>query len=212
MLLVSLALTVVSAVEAYREISPYFVSGFSAERRFLAIAGDSYEAGNSLWSKDMLLRDCMEVSRSIYAKAQPATKRTSFLDACDHDARSMTLAMPGYARAWLVQAAVAAEQGRKDDFRSALRQAVRTAPNVHWLAERRSELAEANLDHLAPEDVAAYERDLETLLQGAQGTEVLAFWYARRPETRERLQRIVESAPPDLQARFLAEVRKLGPA
>lgn len=208
LLAASLVLVGVSAVESYGEVAPYFVSGFSTERRFLAISGDGYHAGRSLLSKDMILRDCLDVARTIYARAQPTARRTEFLRRCDDEAKSISLAMPAYTYPWLVQASVAAELGRFDDFTKALHRATYTAPNAHWAAVRRIELAEANLDGLDREAVVAYERDLRTLLDSDAGTRVLAQHYVRRPELQQQLTAIAETAPPELQRRFFNLVKQ----
>lgn len=204
----SLLLLGVSAFETYREVAPYTVSGFSDEHRYLAIAAGRYDAASSLWSKDMVLRDCLEVADTLYARAQPTARHDRFLDSCDRQARAIAGRMPAYARAHLVQAAIAAERGQDGRFREALARATAAAPNVHWLAEQRSELAEANFGRLDAAGIAAYERDLRTLLDSRSGADVLAYRYVSRPQLRERLAAIVETAPQELQRRFLTLVAK----
>ncbi len=189
-------------------MAPYTVSGFSDEHRYLAIAGGRYDAGNSIWSKDLVLRDCVEVAATFYARAQPTAKRNQFLDACDRQAKSIARNMPTYARAWLVQASIAAEQGRYGELRAALARATATAPNVHWLAQQRSELAGTYLSELDAGGVVAFEEDLRTLLDSQSGTQVLAYRFVHLPELRERLTRIVEGSPQELQQRFLSLVKE----
>ena len=198
----SMVLVGISVLQAYGEISPYFVSGYSAERRFLAIVNDEYRPGGSLWSKEMFLRDCQDVSRTFYAMAQPTRKRQTFLQKCYDRAAAITTTMPAYSRAWLVQASAAAEMGLPT-FLSALRLASWTSPNAHWAAERRTDLAERYFDRLEPSDLVAFENDLRTLLDSESGTRVLARRYVVAPETRQRVSKVVSTSPPALQSRFI---------
>ena len=88
-------------------------------------------------------------------------------------------------------------------MRKALAMSKRMAPNLQWLADRRSKLVEAHPDEVDAVGRADYERDIAVLATGAVGIAVLAQRYARRAELRDTYIRILESAAPDRQRAFL---------
>jgi hypothetical protein len=204
--LASATLLGTAALQAVGEVSPYVAVGYSAERRFAALSGGDYAAGDSLWSKDMVLRDCLEVGESLYAKVQPTARRAGFYASCLNQAQSMTREMPAYSRAWLAVAVAADGLGLSDQMADALHQSSLTAPHVHFLAERRVALAVRRWNGLDEQVQQALESDMRTLLDSSGGARALAVIYVDYPQHRERLTRIAEGAPADLQRRFLGEV------
>jgi hypothetical protein len=206
--LASAALLAYGVVEAVGEVSPYLADGYSDEHRFSALAAGDYKAGDSVWSKDMVLRDCVQVGSSLYAKAQPTSRRAGFFAACLGQSQSIANEMPAYSRAWLTLAFAAAELGLNDQMADALRRSSLTAPNVHFLAERRIVLAVDHWAALGDEVRVVIEADMRTLLYSAGGSSALATTYVNNPSQRERIASIVEGAPVDLQRRFLREIER----
>jgi hypothetical protein len=207
----SAALLALGALQAVGEVSPYVAVGYSEERRFSALVAGDYEAGDSLWSKDMILRDCLEVGGSLYAKVQPTARRAGFFASCLRQAESITREMPAYSRVWLTVAVAAGGLGLNDQMADALRQSSLTAPNVHFLAERRVALAVTHWDTLGDGVRRTLEADMRALLNSAGGARALAAIYVNNPAHRERLTSMAEGAPANLQRRFLGEIeRRIG--
>jgi hypothetical protein len=169
-------------------------SGSPDTARFAAIASGAMTPGTSLFAKDRYFSDCLDLPDSLYAQAQPSNRRNAFLAACADAARSVTAAMPIYARAWLALAATDID---------ALGWARATAPEVAWLADRRLLLA---LQHeLEP------TRDIAVLLTSPAGTRALAAHYLAMPNRRELFLSVAEQAPPDQQRCFLSAIKAAAP-
>jgi hypothetical protein len=198
-----------SVIFAYSEVSPYFMAGFSSERRFVSIGSGQYVMGGSLWSKDLVFRDCLADSSSLFSKTQPGLQRLNFLTACLSQARKATDEMPQYARGWLVAAAIDIELQHPEAFLADLAMATRTAPSVHWLAERRSELAERHFAILDAEALANLDADTLVMMQSDPGRLALAKRYFQRPASRDRLQSVIGAAPPAAQADFVAKFKQI---
>lgn len=165
--------------------------------------------GESLWSKDLIFRDCLTDSSSLFSKAQPGLRRLDFLTACLSQAREATAEMPQYARAWLVAAAVDMELQHPEAFLADLAMATKTAPSVQWLAERRSELAERHLAVLDAEALANLDADTLVMMQSDVGRRALAKRYFQRPAIRDRLQLVIAKAPADAQTDFVAKFKQI---
>jgi hypothetical protein len=162
--------------------------------RFAAIASGAMTPGTSLFAKDRYFSDCLDLPDGLYARAQPSNRRTAFLAACANAARSVTAAMPTYARAWLALAATDID---------ALGWARATAPEVAWLADRRLILT---LRHgIEPKS------DIAVLLTSAAGTHALAAHYIAMPHKRELFLSVAERASPDQQRRFLSAIKAAAP-
>lgn len=154
----------------------------------------------------MFLKDCVQINTTVFAKAQPTAKWAAMNASCALQARNMLSRSPTYAGAWLVLASIEASAGEASEFRTALRKAYASAPRVHWVAEVRADLAEKYAPLLEAVDQQNWDSDLGTLLESGIGTRMLARKYARFPDLRERLIRVVERAPAALQRRFLNAV------
>jgi len=171
-----------------------FWSSAPEAARFAAIASGTVTPGTSLFAKDRYFSDCLDLPDSLYARVQPSDRRAAFLAACADAARSVTAAMPTYARAWLALALTDVD---------ALDQARATAPEVAWFADRRLLLA---LRHDTEPT-----RDIAVLLTSAAGTRALAAHYLAMPESRELFLSVAERAPLDQQRRFLSAIKAAAP-
>lgn len=200
-------LAVVSTVEAFGEVVPYFASGVGNQQKFEAIITGAFEPASSKWSRDLYLDDCLEVPQSIYALAQPTAMRQRMLETCRQNARQVLQTTPNASNAWLVLATTSAALKDFATMRSALAMSKRTAPNLQWLADRRSQLAETNAAELDDAGRADYERDLEVLVSGDLGIAVLAQRYARRQELRDTYLRILDTASAKRRGMFLARAK-----
>lgn len=202
-------LSTVGLVQSFGELGPYFSGGAAPELLFGSIVAGTYEPGDSKWSRDLFLTDCLDVSSTIYAKAQPARRRHNFLERCRDVARGIAVAAPTYSVAWLVVALASADLGDAALMRSALIMSTRAAPNVLWLSERRTALADRHMSELGDAERAAYLQDLGALLQSRGGVDVLAARYVRQPQLRDTLTSVAERVPSGWQQAFLTRVRQL---
>ncbi len=202
-------LAAVGLTQSFGEITPYFTAGIGVQQRFGAVVAGGYEPGDSRWSKDLFLTDCLDVPRGIFALAQPPARRLEFAQSCRIVSRMVVAAMPTYSTAWLVVASSSLALDDAAGFRSGLVESARTGANVHWLAERRSALAAAHLDLLDDAGRAAYRQDLAALTGSNVGLDVLAARYVGNAAQRETITEIVETAPDARQRAFVDRVRRL---
>jgi hypothetical protein len=203
-----LVLAAAGAAAAVSEITPSLTSAASPGERFAAIATGSYRPGDSVRSKEAFLVDCLDLPKDLVGRVQPRTRREQFAGTCRAVAQAALATMPTYSLAWLVVADSSVTLDHAEGFRAALLASARTAPDVHWLAERRSALAAAHLDLLDDAGQAAWRRDLATLTTSYPGLDVLAARYARGGVDREAIVDTLEAAPPDRRRAFLQRVRQ----
>ena len=203
------ALLLMGLSEAYSEIEPYFVSGQSTEQRFLAIASSQYLPGRSLWSKDIYLRDCLDVSDTVFAKAQPTARRNGFLKACGAAAAKISETMLVYALPRLVEASTANALQDHARFETSLVASSVLGPNDLWAAERRVRLALSYKEGLSGPGAAALDRDIIALLQANGGARSLAAIYLTFDQHRQHITDLASGVPQAEQQAFLGQVRAL---
>lgn len=205
--IVSAGLLGIAGYEVYREVAPFFLSGLSTSQKYASLAADIVRPGQSLVSKSIYLDDCLDVSRSVYGRTQPTKTRASFIATCRGTAAAIVRQTPTHAGAWLVSAALAEDDGDLAAVNQGLAEARRMAPNVHWLAEERAQIAERNYDALDGANRAGEAADLASLALSQPGLEALAQLYRTYPAARDRLVTAVSSAPPGAQKDFLDLVK-----
>jgi hypothetical protein len=200
-------LAVASISQAVGEIVPYFASGVGDRQKFEAIVTGAFEPAASKWSRDLYMDDCIEVPRSFFALAQPPAMRKRMLMACNTNAREVVRSTPNASNAWVVLAATSAEFQDFATMRSALAISKQTAPNLQWLADRRTWVVEAYPGELDDAGQADYESDIAVLASGKVGMAVLAQRYARNEAVRDTYIRVLDKAPPDRKRHFLSAIR-----
>jgi hypothetical protein len=191
------------------EITPYFTGGFGTAQRFGAVVAGSYQPGESRFSKSLFFADCLDVPRSLFAKAQPPIRRHAFEQRCNEFARVATAQMPTYSEAWLVLSSTAVALDDLDGFRAGFAASQRTGADVHWLSEQRVALAAQHMDQLDDPAKAAYRLDLTSLFDSRGGVEVLATRYLANPGEQQIILEVGETVPASMQQRFLDKVREL---
>lgn len=199
-------LAMVSFVEAYGEVTPYLAAGVADPERFNALISGAYAPADSKWSRDLYVQDCLDVPSTIYGLAQPTSARKRLLLNCRDNARRIVEAAPTMSNAWLALAVTSAELRDYAAMRQALAMSTLTAPNLQWLADRRSRLAEEYPVEIDDPNRASYESDIAVLASGELGAAVLAQRYMRSPQLRDTYTRILETLPPAGQSAFLAHV------
>lgn len=204
---VSLALLGAAGFELYREVAPFFLSGLSTSQKYASLAADIVRPGSSLVSKGIYLDDCLDVSRSVYGRTQPSKTRQLMLATCRGTASAIVLQMPTHAGAWLVGASLAEDAGDIAATNRGLTKSRRMSPNVQWLAEERTMIAERNYEALDEANRTGNAADLATLALSRRGVEALARLYQSYPAARDRLVEAVSGAPSDRQQDFLELVK-----
>jgi hypothetical protein len=190
------------------EAAPYLLGGVGSEQRFESILAGELRPASSRWSKDLFLNDCLTIPRSVYGLLRPSEAKLAFAESCRVAATAITAEVPVYSLAWLVSARSAGELGDLAFTRAAIQQARRTAPDVQWLAARRTSILDQYTDLSERESDAGYTADLLVMLRGPEATRELAGRYLRNEELRAILTKAAELSDPDRQRAFLGEVRQ----
>lgn len=209
LIVVGAALAGFGLSESGAEFSPYLVAGYATKERFAAISADLVEPGDSRWSKDLIVEDCLRIAGSLFARAQPPARRAAFLDNCRRHASGMTSEMPTYSAGWLAKSVASALLSDFPDFNQSLIASQMSAPSVGWLLEQRVNLAVGHRDYLSTEATTAYHADLMALFSTDKGRSVLASLYVAHSEERDTIIGIGEQAPVAAQQDFLDRVRQL---
>lgn len=208
LLVLSVGALGLGALSVYEEMPPYLTRGVTIQQKHVAIRAGTARPGWSSFSKAVFIADCLAVVQSPVSIVQRAADRQAFLSACRDITARAALEMPSNGQAWLVGASMAAQLGDFSEFNRMLGEGRRTTPFVHWLAAARINLSEANYESLDEKNRAAELADFEVLLDSRPGIQSLALTYVGRPESQERITRVVEHASATTQRMFLAEVRK----
>lgn len=195
--------------EGFGEVAPHFARRIPAAELFAAIADGRYHPGDSIWSKEQFFTDCLDLAQTLLARVQPPSRRDAFATSCREVARATVAQMPAYSTAWLAIADASAELDDLRGLRDGLLNSAQTAPDIDWLASRRSALAHEHLAQLGDVGATAYRADLITMLRSHAGTDALAARYFRDAGQRETITALLETAPATTQRRFLDRVRTL---
>jgi hypothetical protein len=203
-----LALAVLALPQLLSEVKPYFVSDLSPASRLVAITTGDYVYGKSLVSKDMYLRDCLDLIGSAFGKAQPTVVRRRLLEACGVEAGHISELMPAFGLAKLVVAS-ASDPKKPTDFDAALTSAQVLAPNDFGQAEKRLRLGFSRGSDLSEIGQSALDRDIVALLGTDGGARSLAAIFVAFEGQRARITGLAEGAPADQQVRFVSRVREI---
>ena len=190
------------------EAAPYLLGGIGAEQRFESIVAGELRPASSRWSKDLFLNDCLTVPRSIYGLLRPSAVKLEFAEACRTAATAITTESPVNSLAWLVVARSAGELGDLALVRESMLQARRTAPDVQWLAARRTLVLDQYTELNERLSDPGYLADLMVMMRGPEATRELAGRYLKNPGLRGILTKAAELSDPDRQRAFLGEVRQ----
>ena len=196
-------------IETAREVGPYLNAGVRDEQRFGAVIAGNYLPAASSMSKDLVVSDCVAVPKTIFARAQPTARQAEFATRCRDIARAVVAEVPTFSAGWLALATASAKLGDLAGVSSGLVASQRTGADVHWLGERRVDLAVQHMDLLDDTAKAAYRLDLASLFDSPGGAEVLATRYLGNPAEQAIILDVGETVPASLQRRFLNKVREL---
>lgn len=115
----------------------------------------------------------------------------------------------GSSYAWFALARFETElSGMTDGFEAAILKSYATGPSEVWIAEQRVLLIEQTVEFVSPIVITNHLEDIELLVQTARGVRGIARLYVNYSDFRERVIAVVETLPNDVQARFLANVKR----
>lgn len=191
------------------EFAPYFVGGSGEQQRYSAIVSGDFTPAISRWSRDLFIDDCLKAPGSVAVVRLPEEQRAALYRACRERARTVVHAAPTASNAWLVIADTSARLGDLDASSEALAQSKRSAPNIEWLATRRTRLLETYFDEMSVAYGENYQSDLDALARSESSIQVLVRRYVRQPEFRSYYEEAISKTAPALQKTFLGSVSRL---
>lgn len=194
----------------YQELRPMSLGQTSLER-VLAMPGDGSIAGLSIASQNQALLDCANTLGALQSLAmayRPQEEREQVPAKCQTMADRLADRSPNYSYAWYVGALASEKLGDWTGLNDRLAMSWRTGATEQWIGELRVALAENNYAQLGELMIRANDADLRMLVLSSRGVRTIAQRYVANPEFRERITVIVESMPPQNQARFVADVRR----
>lgn len=206
--LASAALVAFGAVQAMGEIAPYMGSGYSIDDRFTTLVNGTLSAGESRFARVGFLNECSEVGTSLYAALQPQESLDRLADNCLAELTAMVEMAPTDGQAWASMAEMYGLKRDAEGLRRAVTRSREGAPGLEVLAAQRIALMDRWLTDLSDTEEAGRDADLLVMLSTWQGAQDLADRYIARPEARDGMLALFQSAPPDQQKRFLEAVKK----
>ncbi|WP_196259700.1 hypothetical protein [Pelagibacterium limicola] len=189
-----------------RELSPYQFS-FAVLRDAAAYADAAPAHALSLEGNRVLLDTCARGMQGVSFLASPTALKTAVAHRCLDMAGETARLMPTYSYAHYVSAMALLALYRAEAAEEALLLSHQGARNEQWIAELRVALAEDNAELLGDYIGSVHRLDLAMLVQSRRGIRSIAHRYVASPDFRSRVTDVVETLPPDVQARFVQTVR-----
>lgn len=202
----SIGLTIAGLALGFRELAPYFASGYSEADRFAVLSGGDYYPGISRFGRDMYLDECTNTGGGAFALFQPVEERTRLIDNCLVQALALQQAAPLDSRVWIVTAELQAAAGRLDEMHSAIERSRQASPGIVPYAIRRLSLL-ASYD-MASRDEAGRLSDLATLFNSDSGRLYLSNLYAGNDDDRALVTELFAKQPLDVQEKFVAALQR----
>lgn len=171
---------------------------------------DDLPAPASYRGQRTVMEACQSVAESLALSLQPEEVGRAVAQGCRVWAEEILATSPASALPHLVVARALLEDGDAEAGRLALRRAQAAAPTSGWLAERRVELALAQLDAL--DDVAreVISADIALLASIPAGSAILASHFVANEPARDLIASGVERAAGRDQRRFLDAIQAQG--
>jgi hypothetical protein len=202
-----LGLAAAGGVASFTELAPFYDLATSEGARFALFAHQELSLPLTAASRMAFLSACYSLSSSIYARAQPTSKRNALLASCRDYALQVTHQAPTLGGAWAIAASAAGELGAATDFSAEILASQRVTPYEQWLAEFRVAVIEDHYSLASAEVIEAEVSDLQVLVHSKRGVRSIAKRYVDHPDFRERVTRVVEEMSQDDQRRFLEALR-----
>lgn len=202
----SLGLALGGMALGFRELAPYFSSGYTDEERFAVLAGGDYYPGISRFGRNMYLDECTNVAGGMYAMLQPDAERARLIDNCLVQIAALQTSAPLDGRVWIVSAELEAAAGNLSAMHEAIRRSRAAAPGIAAYAIRRLNLLTGY--GMAEGDDAGRLADLAVLFNAESGRVYLAGRYAASETERAEITRLLDSQPVALQQKFVATLQR----
>ena len=189
-----------------QEANPFLAGSGPISGRINTMIGGSRVLGLSSSAQNAFLFDCLAGVPSLEARMLAPALATRLKTRCRQGAESVIAATPVNSFAWAALADLARLDGDLETMNSALVMSQAIGPSELWIAERRVDIAEANYANLSAEAIAANTADLRVVASSYIAVRSVALRYLVRPDFRDRITAIVETLPPHIQSRFIANV------
>ncbi|MCF6303984.1 MAG: hypothetical protein L3J33_01250 [Rhodobacteraceae bacterium] len=184
-----------------------FASGIVAKQEFYA----GKPTGNrafSLLSDHRFLSNCLAGLTTLQARLLAQQNRQVALQKCDSISQNILQTSPHDAYAWFVAAYVNFHLGNEARFNDALGKSYDFASYETWLAKMRIPLAERAFSSLSAANSTSHLNDLNLALNSNTGGALLVSLYMQNPDFRPRISAQLANQPTQIQASFLAALRR----
>lgn len=202
----SLGLALGGIALGFRELAPYFSSGYSDEERFAVLVGGDFYPGISRFGRNMYLDECTNVVGGMYAMFQPDAERNKLIGNCLVQIAALQASTPLDGRVWIVSAELEAAAGNLPAMRQAIQRSRAAAPGIAAYAIRRLNLLSAH--GMVPGDEAGRIADLRVLFNGETGRAYLSELYMRSEADRELVTGLLDKQSLELQQKFVATLQR----
>lgn len=199
---IGVTLTIVGLWGVSQEAPPFFADGWGERTIIAAVQADTIRPAPSIQSQLGYLFNCQVALTSLSGRAQPTQARQQTAQKCRDGADQITNSAPTFSAAWHTGALAAATMEDWPGMNWRLRQSYNTGRNEQWLAERRIDLAQSNLDRLDPDLLPSNDRDLLLLLLVDGGRQFLAPRYHALADLRAVIDGLLPGLPIDDRTRF----------
>lgn len=184
-------------------------SAAGTDAMFFARAKDNGLAKpGSISGTTLVLKRCNDVVGGLMGALQPPDHARPARMACAQFSSDALARMPTNGLAALVGARLAFLNNDLATANGMLAHSQSVAAHEQWLAEARVAMAEDNFSQLSAQALEGHQKDLALLAQSARGVGTIAYRYVSDPGFRERITGIVEDLSPEVQQRFLDNVRR----
>lgn len=197
----SLGLALAGIALGFREVAPYFSSGYTEEERFQVLAGGDVYPGVSRFGRDMYLDECTETGAGTFAMFQTPDERNKVIGNCLIQVAALQQAAPLDARVWIVSAELEAAAGKLEDMHKAIIRSRQVSPGIVPYAIRRLNLLDSQ--GAKTEDVAGRTADLTALFNSPSGRNYLAALYVAGEDGQAEVTTLLNAQPIDQQRRFV---------
>lgn len=192
-----------------QEAPPFFADSWGEHTIVTAMLADTIRPAPSIQSQLGYLFNCQVALTSLSGRAQPTLARQQTAQKCRDGADQITNSAPTFSAAWHMGALAAAVMEDWPGMNWRLRQSYNTGRNEQWLAERRIDLAQSNLDRLDPDLLPSHDRDLLLLLLDDGGRRFLVPRYHALADLRTRIDALLPGLPADNRTRFQSMTARL---
>jgi len=207
LLAAALLLMAVGAVLLSRELAPYAYGYGTRQQVLTRLAQASPPIPPSISGTTFALETCANALDDLQLRLGPTARRLGVADTCARAAEDAIRALPGSSYAHYVSALANIRRNDPEAGLLALQRSEAYGPTEQWIAELRVRLAEDNFARLGPYAEEGHRADLALLAQSRRGIRAVAARYVADAGFRERITRVVEALPMDVQQRFVSLVR-----